>query len=291
MPQISTTGALENASREMISTARYTEEHNAPCMELVEKFTLQKGSDTLILPKVGQMTISGISEGQDIVDEEEIGMSTISVTTSEVGAKIIVTDRLLRQNTQAIWAIVGRQMGDAMARKKDGDIIDLFSGFSAGHGNTSGTDFTSANATACIGIAKTDKYGSDLRIVIHPNQMMYLNSQVSTIGLAGNERRPIPAGISADRMSKFWTGLTLGGVPFFEDGNISRSSGDDAIGAIFDKGALGVLTSVGMNKEKQRDASLRASELVITADYAAFEIDDSRGASLTYDAADPSTVA
>lgn len=288
MPQISTTGALENASREMISTARYTEEHNAPCMELVEKFTLQKGSDTLILPKVGQMTISGISEGQDIVDEEEIGMSTISVTTSEVGAKIIVTDRLLRQNTQAIWAIVGRQMGDAMARKKDGDIIDLFSGFSAGHGAVTKT-FSAANATSAIGIAKTDKYGSELRIVVHPNQMMALNKEVSTLGVATANRRPIPAGISAERMDKFWTGLTLGGVPFFEDGNIARTTDDDAVGALFDKGALGVLTSVGMNKEKQRDASLRASELVITADYAAFEIDDSRGASLTYDAADPST--
>ena len=44
MPQTSTTGSLENASREMITSARYTEEHNAPCMELVEKFTLQKGT-------------------------------------------------------------------------------------------------------------------------------------------------------------------------------------------------------------------------------------------------------
>ena len=52
MPQTSTTGSLENASREMITSARYTEEHNAPCMELVEKFSLQKGSDTLIVPKV-----------------------------------------------------------------------------------------------------------------------------------------------------------------------------------------------------------------------------------------------
>ena len=52
MPQTSTTGSLENASREMIVSARFTEEHNAPCMELVEKFTLQSGNDTLIVPKV-----------------------------------------------------------------------------------------------------------------------------------------------------------------------------------------------------------------------------------------------
>ena len=75
MPQTSTTGSLENASREMITTARYTEEHNAPCMELIEKFTLQKGSDTLIVPKVGQMTVGALVEGQDLVDEEERQLS------------------------------------------------------------------------------------------------------------------------------------------------------------------------------------------------------------------------
>ena len=68
MAQTSATGNLENASREMISTARYTEEHSAPILNLVEKFTLQKGSDTLVIPKVAQMTISDLTEGQDIVD-------------------------------------------------------------------------------------------------------------------------------------------------------------------------------------------------------------------------------
>jgi hypothetical protein len=44
-----------------------------------------------------------------------------------------------------------------------------------------------------------------------------------------------------------------------------------------------------MNREKQRDASLRATELVITSDYGAFEIDDSRGAGLTYVVSNPAT--
>jgi hypothetical protein len=288
MPQTSTTGQLENAAREMISKARYTEEHNAPLMELVEKFTLQRGSDTLIVPKVGQFTINAITEGEDIVDEEDIGMSTISVQPSEVGAKIIITDRLLRQNTQAIWEIVGRQMGDGMARRKDTDIATLFTSLNGGTTlGTAGAPFSSSNATGAIGHAKSNKFGSDLRVAVHPNSMLRLNRDLSTIG-SGNIR-PIPTGFSATRLEKFWSGIRLSGVPFFEDGNITRDTSDDMIGAIWDKGALGVLTSVGMDKEKQRDASLRATELVVTADYVAFEIDDARGAPLTYDAADPAT--
>jgi hypothetical protein len=288
MAQISTTGQLENASREMIAQARYTEEHNAPAMELVEKFTLERGSDTLVIPKVGQMSISNLTEGQDMVDEEDIGMTTISVTTGEVGAKIIITDKLLRQNSQAIWKIIGRQMGDGMARKKDADILALFTSLNGGTTlGAAGATMTSAFATAAIGLAKTDKYGSDIRVVMHPNTMLSLNKELSTIG--SSFQRPIPTGFSASRLENFWTGIRLSGVPFFEDGNITRDSGDDAIGAIFDKGALGVLTSVSMKKERQRDASLRGTELNVTADYTAFEIDDSRGAPMTYDASDLAT--
>ena len=243
MAQISTTGQLENASREMIATARYTEEHNAPAVELVEKFTLERGSDTLVIPKVGQMTISNLTEGQDMVDEEEIGMTTVSVTTGEVGAKIIVTDKLLRQNSQAIWNIIGRQMGDGMARKKDEDILSLFTSLNGGTTfGAAAASFSSANATSAIGKAKTAKFGSDIRVVVHPNQMLNLNKELSTIG--SGTIRPIPTGFSATRLENFWTGIRLSGVPFFEDGNITRDSSDDAIGAIFDKGALGVLTSL-----------------------------------------------
>ena len=288
MPQTSTTGSLENASREMITSARYTEEHNAPCMELVEKFNLQKGSDTLIVPKVGQMTVGALAEGQDLVDEEEIGMSTVSVQASEVGAKIVITDKLLRENTQQIWQIVGRQLGEAMARKKDGDILDLFSSLNGGTdlGATTKT-LSLANTASCIGIAKADKYGSDLRIVHHPNAVLTLNKDFT--GVMAGVPRPIPSGFSEDRLGPFWTGLRLSGVPIFEDGNIDEDSNGDGYGAIFDKGAIGVLTSVAMNREKQRDASLRATELIIISDYSAFEIDDTRGAPMLYVVSNPAT--
>ena len=46
MAQTSTTGNLEKASREMISSLRYTAEFNAPVYGAVTKFTLGKGEDT-----------------------------------------------------------------------------------------------------------------------------------------------------------------------------------------------------------------------------------------------------
>ena len=43
MAQTATTGNLENAQKTIIAAARYTEEHNAPAMALIERFTLGKG--------------------------------------------------------------------------------------------------------------------------------------------------------------------------------------------------------------------------------------------------------
>ena len=56
-----------------------------------------------------------------------------------------------------------------------------------------------------------------------------------------------------------------------------------------DRSALGVVKSVDTRTERQRDASLRATEVVITADYGVFELDDSKGVALTLDAGTPAT--
>ena len=296
MPQTSTTGQLENASKEMIAQARYTEEHNAPVVQLVERFKLEKGADTLVIPKVGQMTMSTLSEGQDIVDEEDLGMSSVSVTPGEVGAKVIITDKLLRQSTQNIWGIVGRQLGDGMARRKDTDLVGLFTALNGGTDlSSAGRLLTVANSMSVIGVAKADKYGSDLRAVFHPNSILNLAKDLTVIGAStwatsdASGTAAIPHGISEEKLQKFWTGMRLGGVPFYETGNITIDSNGDGQGAIFDKGALGILESVSISREKERDASLRAWEMVMVADYAAFEIDDDRGAGVLVDAANHAT--
>ena len=52
MAQTATTGNLENAQRIILAAARYTEEHNAPAINLIEQFTLPKGAKQVTVPKV-----------------------------------------------------------------------------------------------------------------------------------------------------------------------------------------------------------------------------------------------
>ena len=286
MATTATTGNLENAQNIIITAARFTEEHNAPAMALIEQMNLPKGAKQVTVPKVGQMTISDLQDGFDIVDEEEIGMTTVDLTASEVGAKVILTDKLIRQSANNIFSIVGRQLGDAMARKKDTDVHALYSGLNGGTTFGGSVSMSLANVAGAIANAKGQKFGSQIYILQHPFATFDIaNTAVTATGAAAG----IPDGFATDLLQNFFSNIRpLNGVPIFEDGNLAIS-GNDAVGVIADKSALGVLKSVDTRTERQRDASMRATEIIITADYGVFEIDDSKGAPLTFDASAPAS--
>jgi hypothetical protein len=286
MVQTATTGSLENAQRIVVSAVRYTEEHNAPAMALTEQFTLGKGNKQVTVPKVGQMTVSDLTDGQDIVDREEIGMTTVDLTASEVGASVILTDKLVRQSVPNVFNMVGRQLGDGMARKKDNDVTALYQNLNNSTAlGLASRPFSVLNATGCIAYAKANKFGSQLYMIHHPNAVATF---VKAGAVTPSVTYPVPDGWSADLLKDFFVGLRpLNGVSLFEDGNISVDSSDDAYGAIADKSALATLTSLKVRTERERDASLRGTELVMTADYGVFELDDSKGAPMLYDASVP----
>ena len=283
MAQTATTGNLESASKIIIAAARYTEEHNAPAMALIEKFSLPKGAKQVTVPKVGQMTVSDLQDGRDIVDEEEIGMTTVDLTASEVGAKVILTDKLVREQQNNVFTMIGKQLGDAMARKKDTDVHALYATLGASLPVTAlgaaNAIMNMANVVGAISYAKAQKFGNQIYMLHHPNAVADLASQASTV------TGELTAGWSVDLLKNFYSGIKpINGVSIFEDGNLSTDANGDAVGVIADKSAMAVLNSVETRTERQRDASMRATEVVITSDYGVFELDDSKGVSVEYDA-------
>ena len=287
--QTSTSGNLQKMTRILLAQARYTEEHNAPMIGLIEKFNLGSGEYKLEIPKVAQMDAEDLAEGQDMIDSEDIDVSTVTATTAEVGLKVIVTDTLLRQNNEDVYKIIGRQMGDAMARKKDNDIIALFPTLNGGTVlGADGAELTLAFASALIATAKADQFGTNIFAVHHPNAIWKLASGV------GNTLAtyPLPDAFNKPAVKDYWTGIKISGVPFFEDGNIAKiGTTDSGYGVIADKTAMGHLSASGRSEERERDASLRAYEVVVTEDYAVFEVDDTRGAAIQYEMGNPTTSA
>jgi len=173
-------------------------------------------------------------------------------------------------------------MGDGMARKKDKDVLALYTNLNGGTKLGAATKFMKAsNVQGIISYAKANKFGSQLYILHHPNAVAYLSKEAATVA---SSPAAIPDGWSEDLLKNFWSGLRpMNNVPIFEDGNITEDSSGDGIGVIADKSAMATLSSVETRTERQRDASLRATEVVMTADYGVFELDDTRGAGVTFD--------
>ena len=245
MAQTATTGNLENAQRIIIAAARYTEEHNAPAMALIESFNLPRGAKQVTVPKVGQMSMSDLVDGQDIVDEEDIGMTTVDLTASEVGAKVILTDKLVRQAADNVFSMIGRQLGDGMARKKDTDVIALWPSLNSGEIlSADNAVWTTAIVHNAIAYAKEKKFGNQLYIIHHPNAVAKLSQAAAT---TADNNAEITSGWSADLLKNFYSGLRpINGVSIFEDGNIAKiSSTDSGYGVIADKTAMAGRISQG----------------------------------------------
>jgi len=285
--QTATTGNLENAQRIAIAEARYTTEHNAPCAALIEHMTLKKGEKQVTVPKVGQMSASDLEDGVDLVDTEDIGMTTTDLTTGEVGLKVILTDKLLRQENEDVFRMVGRQMGDAMARKENTDVIALYSGLNGGTAlGADNKSMSMTNTAACIAWAKANKIPGTIAIVHHPNAVYDL---MKSMAVTPSATYPMPHGFSEDLLKDFYK-IMVNQTAIFETGDIEKITGyDSGYGAIFGKAAMVQLKSKAMETERERDASLRAWELVVTADYGCFELDDGLGAPMQYEIGDPAT--
>jgi hypothetical protein len=286
--QTATTGNLENAQNIILARARYTAENNAPTVQLFEKFTLAQGAKQVTVPKVGQATFSPLTDGVDMTATQDIGMTTTDLTTAERGAKFILTDKLTRQANDAAFEMVGRQLGDGLARIKDTDGIALFSGFSNGLG-ADNISMEIINAAACIAYARANNFPDPVNIVHHPNAVYSCMASMAIVPETAGD--PLPGG-DADRSAllKNFYKMRFDNVGLFQTGNIAAETGQDSgYGAIFSMNALAYLESVGFNSERERDASLRATEVVVTADYGVFELDDSYGASMLYEVGAPVT--
>lgn len=287
MPVTPTTGQLESAQKIAIEEARYTEEHNAAAVALIEQMTLLQGHKSITVPKVGQFEFEDVIPGVDLEDEQEIGMTITELTAGRIGALIILLDDLVLQMAESPFKMVGRQFGDAAARKQDRDVIALFTGLNGGtEFGADNKNFSTVNAAACVAKAKANKFGNQLFVLHHPNAIYAAGASGAIV--AGSTY-PFPHGWSEERLKMFYK-FSINQVPFFEDGNIDKVTGvDSGEGVIADKSAMVNVHSKGFEVARTRDESLFATELVASKRYGVFELDDTRGAPLLYEIGDPAT--
>ncbi len=280
--QTATTGNLEDAQNIILAKARHTAENNAPVVQLFEKFTLPQGAKQITVPKVGQVTFANLTDGVDLTDTADIGMTTTDLTVGEVGCKFIITDMLRDQANDNVFEMTGRQLGNGLARKKNNDGIALFTGLSTGLG-ADDKDMEIINLAACIAYARANNFPDPVNIVHHPNAVYMCMSSMAIVPETTAD--PL-AGADADRSAllKNFYKMRFDNVGIFQTGDIAKYSTEDSgYGAIFSQNCFAYLESIGFQTKNDEDISLRATEVVTIARYGVFELDDNYGASMRYE--------
>ena len=150
---ITTDQVMADTVPTVLESARYTAEFLAEMSKLV--WNIQKAlhdGKNLNIPLFGTVAARALAEGIDNVVSETMSDSLVTITPGEVGCKIILTDKLVRDNNEDIKAAAGRLLGNAMEVKRDQDLLLQFQSAATTLG--AGTTMTMGQAAAARAIIK-----------------------------------------------------------------------------------------------------------------------------------------
>lgn len=234
------------------------------------------GEDTLVarFPIYDKVSAAAIAEASDFTTNSALDTSgSADATVSEHAIKFTITDlsvgatvedvmspsNMVTQRAISEGGIAGRAAAEALQRLQDQDICALFAGFNSSTGSNSGplTQTLFINGVTQLNI---DNIPTDRRVsVLHAKQwqaLLPIFDDANTFGAQGQEI------ISTGAVG------TLYGVLVFETNNVQTATVSTSTvyaGAIMHPSAIGLGTKGSMPMiEAERDASLRATELVAT---------------------------
>ena len=276
-----TTTTLNDLLPQIVAEAMFQANEKSIMRGLVKNFTMPLNSGkSIVVPTYPKVTAAAIAEGSDL-SSSAISTDGATLTVSEVGVMTTVTDLALRTSSSNVIADVGRLFGEAIATRMDKDLTALFGSFSTGVGAADQTITVNKIFEAVAKLRQNGVPASDLACVLHPLVAYDLKAAIGTQAFAGGD-------FQTEALRSGYVG-SLAGVPIFESSNMTDASDNDPgttgdyKGGLFHRDALGLAMMQDIQIEQQRDASLRATELVATAVYGKGEIFDSYGIEMEFD--------
>lgn len=217
---------------------------------------------TVEFPKWPVLTAAALTEGTD-ASNTAINTTSVSVTASEFGIMVTVTDKLLGSQVLGGLEPYGTELGKALSNKIDTDLLAEAGNFTNTVGST-GVNMTEANFLDAIYTLDNGKAAKPYVCVLHPIQVADLRAAISasTGAVWGG-----PAAGSTD----------IGILPSLYGVDVMQSTlcasvntNADRQGLMMPRGnssGIAFVLKDPASTEFQRDASLRATEIVVTSKY------------------------
>lgn len=263
-------------------TALFTMQENAFMRPVVRNFNLvgQPGKQAKvgIYPAISSGFTTG--ENTDISSATTITAVEKLFNADEVAIMATLTDTARDSADDDVAASIGRVLGESLARKVDTDIAALFSGFSQNVGLTTQAELTADTIFQAVAKLRSASVIGPYVAVFHPNQTYNLKRQLTNAGatmshnLSDLGNRVLDAGFIG----------RLAGVDIFESAVVTGDSDGNFVGAVMHSDAIAYALKKDLTIETQRDASLRATEIVASMTYAVGELQDLHGVAIFADA-------
>lgn len=276
MANESTSSTLSELYTEIVAEAQFVASEKSIMRNLVKNYAISGGGKAVEVPVYAAVSAAAVSEATDL-SNTAIDPTSVTITASEVGVMTTLTDLARNSAPRNVAADIGKLFGEALARKQDADLTNLFNGFSVelGDGSTAITPAVIFNALSTLRANALPT--NECSVVLHPKIAYDLKSGLTNT-FAGLDTDTSNEALRAGFVGK------LAGLNVFETSNIANTgTAGDYKGGAFHKDALAIAMMQDVKIETQRDASLRADEIVATSVYGVGEIHDSYGIELHYD--------
>ena len=277
MANETTSTTISELYTEIVAEALFVASEQSIMRNLVRNYTIAGGGKSVEVPIYATVSASAVSEASDL-SNTAVNPSSVTITASEVGIMTTLTDLARNSASRNVAGDIGRLFGEAIARKLDSDLSALFTGFSTEKAGGAGQELTIQDLFEASAELRANSVPAPYYGVFHPKQIFNVKKALTNT-FAGSSNIP---DLGNEAMRTGFVGQ-IAGINIFESANISVDGSDDSIGAVFAQDALGLAMMQDLKIESQRDASLRADEIVATAVYGVAELHDSYGVKLTAD--------
>ena len=271
-----TSSTLSELYTEIVAEAQFVASEKSIMRNLVKNYAISGGGKAVEVPVYAQVSAAAVSEATDL-SNTAIDPTSVTITASEVGVMTTLTDLARNSAPRNVAADIGKLFGEALARKQDADLTALFDGFSVtlGDGTTAISPAVIFNALSTLRANALP--ANECAVVVHPKIAYDLKSGLT------NTFAGLDTETSNEALRAGFVG-TLAGMRIFETSNMANTgTAGDYKGGAFHKDALAIAMMQDVKIETQRDASLRADEIVATSVYGVGEIHDSYGVELHHD--------
>ena len=277
MANETTSTTISELYTEIVAEALFVASEQSIMRNLVRNYTIVGGGKSVEVPIYGTVSASAVAEATDL-SNTAVNPTSVTITASEVGIMTTLTDLARNSASRNVAGDIGRLFGEAIARKMDADLSGLFTGFSTEKGPGAGAELTIQDLFEAATELRTANAPGPYYGVFHPKQIFNVKKSLTNT-FAGTSNIP---DLGNEAMRAGFVGQ-IAGIQIFESSNVAVDGTDDSIGGVFSQDALGVAMMQDLKIESQRDASLRADEIVATAVYGVGELHDSYGVKLTAD--------